>query len=132
VEFLGQRDDVPTLLRQADVFVLPSLYEGLPVSVLEAMAAGTPVVATAVGGTDEAVVAGKSGLLVPPRDPEALANAVRQILSSAPLAQQLVAGGKARVRASFSAEAVARGVSGVYAELCPVAAPRMTHHPNHS
>jgi glycosyltransferase involved in cell wall biosynthesis len=119
VEFLGQRDDVPTLLRQADVFVLPSLYEGLPVSVLEAMAAGTPVVATAVGGTDEAVVAGETGILVPPGDPEALAKALREILSNPPLARKFVAAAKARVRSTFSAEAVARGVSAVYGKLCP-------------
>jgi glycosyltransferase involved in cell wall biosynthesis len=119
VEFLGERDDVPRLLRQADVFVLPSLYEGLPVSVLEAMAAGTPVVATAVGGTDEAVVCGETGILVPPRDPQALAKALREILSSAPLARKFIAGAKARVRTTFSAEAVARGVSAVYGELCP-------------
>ena len=118
-QFLGEREDVPALLRAADVFVLPSLYEGLPVSVLEAMAAGTPVVATAVGGTDEAVVDGESGILVPPRDPEALANAIREMLSNAPLASKLVAGAKARVAASFSADTVARGVSEVYAELTP-------------
>ena len=117
--FLGEREDVPALLKAADVFVLPSLYEGLPVSVLEAMAAGTPVVATAVGGTDEAVVDGESGILVPPRDPEALANAIREVLSNPPLATKLVAGAKARVAASFSADTVARGVSEIYAELQP-------------
>lgn len=124
-QFLGERGDVPALLRAADVFVLPSLYEGLPVSVLEAMAAGTPVVATAVGGTDEAVVDGESGILVPPRDPEALANAMREVLSNPPLASKLVGGAKARVGASFSADAVARGVSEVYAELQP-GRPRFT------
>jgi glycosyltransferase involved in cell wall biosynthesis len=68
------------------------------------MAAGTPVVATAVGSTDEAVVVGETGILVPPRDPQALAKALRDILSSGPLARKLIAGGKARVRATFSAE----------------------------
>ena len=117
VEFLGERDDVPALLKTADVFVLPSLYEGLPVSVLEAMAAGTPVVATAIGGTTEAVDDGESGILVPPRDPEALANAIRGLLSNASLAQRVVAGGRARVRRMFSADAVARGVSRVYEDV---------------
>jgi len=117
LEFLGERDDVPALLKAADVFVLPSLYEGLPVSVLEAMAAGTPVVATAVGGTTEAVVDGESGILVPPRDPNALANAIRDLLSSGPLAQKIIAGGRARVRGMFSADAVARGVSQVYKDV---------------
>ncbi len=77
--FLGQRDDVPALLAAADLFVLPSLFEGLPVSVLEAMAAERPVVATAIGGTDEAVTSEESGLLVPARDPAALASAIRRL-----------------------------------------------------
>ena len=119
VRFLGERDDVPALLKGADVFVLPSLYEGLPVSVLEAMAAGTPVIATAVGGTDEAVVDGESGILVPPRDPDALVKAIREVLSNAALAWKLIAGGRARVRASFSADTVARRVSAVYDEVAP-------------
>jgi len=117
-QFLGHRDDVSGLLQAADVFVLPSLYEGLPVSVLEAMAAGTPVVATAVGGTDEVVVHGESGILVPPRDSDALAGAMREVISDVALARRLIAGGKARVRDKFSADAVARGVSGVYGEVC--------------
>ncbi len=117
VELLGHRDDIPALLREADVFVLPSLYEGLPVSVLEAMAAGTPVVATAIGGTDEVVVHGESGLLVPPRDPSALAGAIRQVLSDRDLARRLVIAAKTRVREHFSAEAATRGVSEIYGEL---------------
>ena len=124
LEFLGERDDVPALLKAADVFVLPSLYEGLPVSVLEAMAAGTPVVATAIGGTSEAVVDGESGILVPPRDPDALANAIRDLLSSARLAQKVVAGGRERVRRMFSADAVARGVSRIYEDVAPGARSR--------
>src|SRR4029453_11595231 len=75
--FLGERADVPDLLAAADLFVLPSLFEGLPVSILEAMAAGRPVVATAIGGTDEVVTTEQTGLLVPPRDPVAIAAAIR-------------------------------------------------------
>ena len=63
VRFLGQRSDIPELLASSDVFVLPSLYEGLPLSVLEAMAAGKPVIATRIGGTDEAVIDGTTGIL---------------------------------------------------------------------
>ena len=80
VRFLGYRPDIPELLAVCDLFVLPSLYEGLPLAVLEAMAASRPVVATAVGGTDEVVTDGESGLLVPPAEPAALTAAIRTIL----------------------------------------------------
>jgi len=76
-------------------------------------------VATAVGGTDEAVADGDTGLLVPPCDPEALAMAIRTVLSDRTLARELVTKGKARVASIFAAENVARGVSGVYNELFP-------------
>ena len=69
VRFTGHRDDVPQLLAAADLLVLPSLYEGLPNIVLEAMQSALPVVATAAPGTTEVVVDGQTGLLVPLRDP---------------------------------------------------------------
>jgi glycosyltransferase involved in cell wall biosynthesis len=115
--FLGHRDDVPDLLAAADLFVLPSHFEGLPVSVLEAMSAARPVVATAVGGTDEAVTDGETGLLVPPRDPAALAAAVRRISSDPELARRLATAGRARVEREFSAEATACAVAAVYDEV---------------
>ena len=115
--FLGHRSDVPALLAAADVFVLPSLFEGLPISVLEAMAAERPVIATAVGGTDEAVVDGATGLLVPPRDAVALAAAIRRLRADPPLARQLARAGRARVEADFSSEGAARGVMEVYERL---------------
>jgi glycosyltransferase involved in cell wall biosynthesis len=73
VELTGARDDVPELLASFDVFAFPSLFEGLCLAVIEAQAAGVPVVATPVGGIRETVVDGETGLLVPPRDPAALA-----------------------------------------------------------
>ncbi len=79
-EFLGERDDVPDLLASFDVFAFPSLYEGLCVAVIEAQAAGVPVVATPVGGIPENVVDGETGLLVPPRDPATLAAAINRVL----------------------------------------------------
>jgi glycosyltransferase involved in cell wall biosynthesis len=115
--FLGQRDDVPALLAAADLFVLPSLFEGLPVSVLEAMAAGRPVVATAIGGTDEAITSGESGLLVPARDPAELAAAIRRLQADPPLARRLAAAARARVERDFSSEATARNVMRVYDEV---------------
>jgi glycosyltransferase involved in cell wall biosynthesis len=74
--FLGSVRDVPRLLSRASMFVLPSLSEGIPLTVLEAMARGLPVVATRVGGVPEVVVHGQTGLLVPSGDPAALAQAI--------------------------------------------------------
>jgi glycosyltransferase involved in cell wall biosynthesis len=115
--FLGQRADVPALLAAADLFVLPSLFEGLPVSVLEAMAAERPVVATAIGGTDEAITSEESGLLVPPRDPAALASAIRRLQADPPFARSLAAAARARVEREFSSEATARNVMRVYDDV---------------
>jgi len=115
--FLGQRSDVPALLAAADLFVLPSLFEGLPLSVLEAMAAARPVIATAIGGTDEAITDGLTGLLVPPRDPAALGSAIRQLQGDPALAQRLAAAGRERVEREFSSAVTARGAMRVYDEV---------------
>ena len=117
VVFLGHRRDVPQLLARCDVFVLPSLYEGLPVSVIEAMAAGKPVIATRVGGIEEAVKDRITGLLVPPADGTALAEALQCLLADRRLAQAL--GAQARVRADleFSAEIVASRTTHIYESL---------------
>jgi len=104
VRLEGERRDVPTLLAEADAFVLSSRSEGLPVSVLEAMAAGLPVVATAVGGVGEAVVDGETGLLVRPADPEALAAALATIVADPALRRRLGAAGRARAEARFDLE----------------------------
>lgn len=117
VIFLGYQTDVAALLAGCDVFVLPSLYEGLPISVLEAMAAGKPVVATAVGGTDEAVLPGQTGLLVPPADPLALADALRSILSNPTLARRLALAGQRRVQEEFTTAEMVQRVTQVYTEL---------------
>ncbi len=116
VRFLGHRQDIPQLMASCDVFVLPSLYEGLPLTVLEAMAAGKPVVATAVGGTDEAVVDGVTGLLVPPANPTQLAGAIRRLLADGALAARLAKSGRDRAIQQFSSEAMVNGVTRVYEE----------------
>jgi glycosyltransferase involved in cell wall biosynthesis len=124
VRFLGHRDDVPELLAACDVFVLPSLYEGLPLSVLEAMAAARPVVATAIEGISETVVDGMTGLLVPPADPAALARAVRAVLTDAVLAGRMGQAGRERVCREFSLRRMIDRVTRVYDELLESAAIR--------
>lgn len=123
VFFLGYRADVPALLAACDLFVLPSFYEGLPLSVLEAMAAGKPVVGSAIGGTDEAVVPGETGLLVPPGDSAALAGAIRACLSDAELSRRFGTAGRERVLREFTAERMVHRVIQVYDELLPRPAP---------
>jgi glycosyltransferase involved in cell wall biosynthesis len=115
--FLGQRRDVPDLLQAMDIFVLPSYSEGVSLALLEAMAAGLPVIATAVGGTPEVVTDGVTGLLIPPRDPEALTGALERLLADPAWARAL--GNKAReyVREHFSLERLGREINEIYQEL---------------
>ena len=101
VEVAGARDDVPEVLAAADVFVLSSLSECLPISILEAMAAGLPVVATRVGGVPELVADGETGLLVPAADPTALAQALRTLIEDADLRRRMGATGRERARERF-------------------------------
>jgi glycosyltransferase involved in cell wall biosynthesis len=101
LELLGERDDVPELLAASDVFVLFSRSEGLPMSILEAMAAGLPVVASNVGGVPELVADGETGLLVPPGDPQALAAALRRLVENEDLRRRLGARGRERAKELF-------------------------------
>jgi glycosyltransferase involved in cell wall biosynthesis len=101
VELLGERDDVLELLARADIFALSTTSEGLPMTVLEAMAAGLPVVASAVGGVPELVVHEQTGLLVPAGDSEALGAALGRLVAEPHLRRRLGAAGRARVRACF-------------------------------
>jgi glycosyltransferase involved in cell wall biosynthesis len=124
VHLLGHRTDVGALLAAAGVCVLPSLFEGLPLAVLEAMAAGVPVVGTRVCGTAEAVRDGCTGRLVAPRDPAALAGAILEVLECPALAACWGAAGRRRVRRHFSARRMARATARVYGELI---GPPLTH-----
>jgi glycosyltransferase involved in cell wall biosynthesis len=114
VVFAGYRDDVPALLAGCDVFCLPSTIEGLPLVVLEAMAHAKPVVATAVGGTPELVVDGETGVLVPPGDVGALADALDGLLRDPRRAHRMGRAGLARVRAEFDAETLTARVLSLY------------------
>jgi glycosyltransferase involved in cell wall biosynthesis len=104
VRFVGQQARIPEWFALADVVVLPSLFEGLPLVAIEALAAGKAMVATAVDGTPEVIVDGKTGLTVPSRDPDALAAAISRLLRDPELRQALGQAGRAWVEAHFSQE----------------------------
>lgn len=127
VLFLGYTENVRGLLEDCDLFVLPSLNEGLPLSILEAMAACKPVIATSISGTAEAIVNGESGLLVPPADSTALATAIRTLLSNPSLAQRLARAGKTRVQ-QFSADRMVQRIMQVYDELINRSGLTSAHH----
>lgn len=114
VHFVGVRLDMPDLLRACDLFVLSSVWEGLPMVILEALAAGCPIVATAVGGVPSAVVDGTTGLLVPPGDPEALAGGIGRMLEDVTLRERCAAEGRRVFAARFSARAMARQYEALY------------------
>lgn len=114
VSFLGFRADVAALMRTADVFVLPSVEEPFGIVLLEALALARPVVATAVGGIPEVITHGETGLLVPPRDPAALAEAILWLLNNPTEAARLGEQGRERVRRDFSATEMARRTAEVY------------------
>ena len=118
VVFAGFRSDVPSLLARADVFVLSSLWEGLPMAAVEAMAAGCPVVATAVGGTPEVVEDGVTGLLVPPEDAPALAEALIRLLTAPELSNALAETAADRVQASYTRDALLAATRAVYLQAC--------------
>lgn len=114
VRLLGLRDDVARLLAAADVFVQPSRSEGLPLAVLEAMAAGLPVVASRVGGIHEAVVDGETGLLVGPGEPDVLAAAIARVLDTPGWREALGHEGRVRVEQEFSVARMAQRYRALY------------------
>lgn len=111
--FAGSRDDVPDLLAAADAFVLPSEFEGLPLALIEAMAAGLPVVATRVPGTTE-VITNDAGQLVPPRDPAALATGVVTVLRDPDQSRAMAERGRVLAERDFSARRMADEVYAIY------------------
>jgi glycosyltransferase involved in cell wall biosynthesis len=115
--FLGRRSDVPAILACCDIAVLPSLAEGLPNAVLEYLAAGLPVVATALGGNLEIIQDGVTGLLVPPQDPQALASALNHLLSDEALADRIGTAGHDYVKQNFSFERLVQDIDQFYSKL---------------
>jgi starch synthase (maltosyl-transferring) len=117
IHWLGHRDDVPGLLKAADVLVLPSLWEGMPNVILEAMAARRAVVATAVEGTEDLVIPGRTGWLVPPRDPDALAHALDEAANDPDRRRRFGEAGRARVEREFSLDAVVEAYERLWASV---------------
>jgi glycosyltransferase involved in cell wall biosynthesis len=117
VVFTGERRDIPRLLAAMRIFVMPSLYEGGPYTVLEAMAMTKPVVATPVGLVPDVVDHRETGLLVPVANSAALTDAVLELLSDAELAQRLATRGREAVIERFSLDAMIAGVTAVYREV---------------
>jgi len=117
VVFLGFRLDVPRLLSQVAVSVLPSLSEGLSNTLLESMAAGVPVVATRVGGNPEIVEDGRTGWLVPPGDPDAIARAITSLLDDRERAEAFSRRARERVAEQFSLERMVRETEGFYEHM---------------
>jgi glycosyltransferase involved in cell wall biosynthesis len=117
VRFTGVRDDIPKMLRQSTLFVRPSTLEGLPLTVLEAMACGLPVVATPVGGTPEVVRDGEQGLLVPVADAAALAEAILKLLDDPAAAAEMGRRGRETVLHGYGWENVVARTEEVYREV---------------
>ena len=123
VEWWGHRDDMPQVLASASVVVLPSYREGLPKVLLEAAACGRPIVATDVPGCREIVRDGINGRLVPPKNPEALAEAITMLLLDPALQARMGALGRAIVVSEFSVEKIVDETLAVYRELLNPANP---------
>ena len=117
VEWLGHREDIPALLSRSQIACLPSYREGLPRSLLEAMAAGLPIVTTDVPGCREAVADGVNGLIVPARDGAALAAALRKLIDDPELRRRYGVAGRERVAKEFASPIIIAETLAVYADL---------------
>jgi glycosyltransferase involved in cell wall biosynthesis len=117
VRFLGHRDDTYDLMGAMDVFVLPSLHEGIPMVLLEAMALARPVVASKVGGIPEVITDSEHGLLVPAADPDGLVEGCQRFLDDGCLAGRCGKAGQLRAQQDFSADSMGEKVAALYREL---------------
>ena len=116
VVFTGRRDDVPAVTAALDCAVLPSYREAQGLTILEAMALSRPVVATEVGGIPEMIEDGVTGVLVPPRDPVALASGISRVLRDHPFADTIARAGHDLVHDRFCVELMARAIETIYDE----------------
>jgi len=117
VRLLGQRSDIPRILAASNIFVLSSRWEGLPYTIIEAMMAGLPVVATEVGGVPELVEDGVTGFLIPPRDPEALAEALQKLIADPELRRRMGQAGREKALKEFTLDRMLRETERVYREV---------------
>lgn len=117
VRLLGSCDDIPTVMSALDVFVLPSIAEGISNTILEAMASGLPVVATRVGGNPELVEEGVGGALVPRQDPTALAGAIAGYVGDAELGRRHGQASRQRANGDFSLERMVEAYANLYTSL---------------
>jgi glycosyltransferase involved in cell wall biosynthesis len=118
VIFLGKRRDMPEVYASMDIFALPSLEEGMPLVILEALAAGKPVVATPVGDIPKLIRHQETGFLVNPQDVAGLRDAILRLIAQPELRDQLAANGHARVEHHYSSDAMARQYENVYESIC--------------
>lgn len=114
---LGHRQDIPELLGSCDIFVLPSLFEGHPLSILEAMAAGKPVVASDIRGVDEIITNGETGCLVPPGNPDALASTIQGLIDDPDRVREIASAGNKRVIEEFSSRVMVKNTTAIYGKL---------------
>jgi glycosyltransferase involved in cell wall biosynthesis len=126
VVFLGNREDVEQILAESDIFVLPSRWEGFPLTVLEAMRAGLPVVASDVGGVAEAVIDGYTGYLFAPNDGQALRTRIDKLLRDEVLRGELGGNGERRFQALFTRSRMIDAVRGVYQQV--LSTPKRSRH----
>jgi len=117
VLFIGPRLDIPELLKLFDIYVLPSVSEGLPMVLLEAMAAGCPIIATEVGGVPMAVRHGQNGSLVKPENPKALSSEIIRLLSNKDVRERYSENGMTLAREKFSAEVMTQNYERLYLRI---------------
>jgi len=120
ISFLGYRNDTPDILSNCNIVVLASHFEGLPITILEAMAAGLPVVTSDVGGVKEAVIHGETGFLIPPGDCRGMAQAMYKLLINKELARSMGQAGRQRVRRFFDITVNYERTLKLYTELLNV------------
>jgi glycosyltransferase involved in cell wall biosynthesis len=117
VHLLGLREDIPDLLSALDVFVLPSVWEGLSVAAMEAMAAGLAVIATPVGGNPELIQDNQTGILVPCQDVKALAEAIKRLYLDPALREKMSSRGRERIEGYFNHERMVTQIQDLYEQI---------------